>query len=199
MNHLFAWRRNRKKEVCMGRFYSYEEMSYMGIRNPGKNVQISRTAIITNPELLSIGNNVRIDDYVLMTGAIWLRSHIHISSFCSLGGRAGIVMENFSGLSAGVRIFSASDDYSGEFMTNPTVPEEYTNVQEGVVYLREHAIVGANSVILPGIEIGKGAAVGAISLITKNVPEFEIWAGIPAKKIADRKQNMLQLGDALLK
>lgn len=183
----------------MGRFYSYEEMSYMGIRNPGKNVQISRTAIITNPELLSIGNNVRIDDYVLMTGAIWLRSHIHISSFCSLGGRAGIVMENFSGLSAGVRIFSASDDYSGEFMTNPTVPEEYTNVQEGVVYLREHAIVGANSVILPGIEIGKGAAVGAISLITKNVPEFEIWAGIPAKKIADRKQNMLQLGDSLLK
>ncbi len=183
----------------MGRFYSYEEMSYMGIRNPGKNVQISRTAIITNPELLSIGNNVRIDDYVLMTGAIWLRSHIHISSFCSLGGRAGIVMENFSGLSAGVRIFSASDDYSGDFMTNPTVPEEYTNVQEGVVHLREHAIVGANSVILPGIEIGKGAAVGAISLITKNVPEFEIWAGIPAKKIADRKRNMLQLGDALLK
>jgi galactoside O-acetyltransferase len=100
-------------------------------------------------------------------------------------------------LSAGVRIFSASDDYTGEFMTNPTVPERFTNVDAATVYLRKHAIVGANSVILPGIEIGIGAAVGAMSLVTKEVPDFEIHAGCPARKISERKRDLLALEEKL--
>lgn len=181
----------------MGAFYTRKELEELGLRSFGDDVHISKTVVIANPERLSIGSHVRIDDYVLLTGSIWLRSYIHISSFCSLGGRAGIVMQNFSGLSAGVRIFSASDDYSGQAMTNPTVPEKYTNVQAGTVFLRRHSIVGANSVILPCVEIGEGAAIGALSLVTENVPSFEIWAGTPAKKIKDRSRKLLKLEDEL--
>ncbi len=181
----------------MSNFYEEAELREMGFREIGRNVKISRTARIANPSTVSIGDNVRIDDFVLMTGNIWLRSYIHISSYCSLGGRAGIVMHDFSGLSAGVRIFSASDDYTGEFMTNPTVPERFTNVDAATVYLRKHAIVGANSVILPGIEIGIGAAVGAMSLVTKEVPDFEIHAGCPARKISERKRDLLALEEKL--
>lgn len=177
----------------MGRFYSEEELRDLGVREFGEDVRISKSAVIANPEYLKIGSHVRIDDFVLITGSIWLHSYIHISSFCSLGGRAGIVMHDFSGLSAGVRIFSASDDYTGEFMTNPTVPEKFTNVTAATVYLRKHVIVGANSVILPGVEIGVGAAVGALSLVTKDVPEFTIYAGVPAKQIGTRERRLLAL------
>jgi len=182
----------------MGRFYTEKELRDLGVREFGEDVRISKTAIIVKPEYVKIGSHVRIDDYVLMTGSIWLHSYIHISSFCSLGGRAGIVMEDFSGLSAGVRIFSASDDYSGEFMTNPTVPEKFTNVTAATVYLRKHVIVGANSVILPGVEIEHGGAVGAISLVTRDVPAFEIHAGTPAKKVSERKRNLIRLEEQLM-
>jgi len=181
----------------MGRFYSEEELRDLGVSEFGEDVRISKSAVIANPEYLKIGSHVRIDDFVLITGSIWLHSYIHISSFCSLGGRAGIVMHDFSGLSAGVRIFSASDDYTGEFMTNPTVPERLTNVTAATVYLRKHAIVGANSVILPGVDIGIGAAVGAMSLVTRDVPDFEIHAGCPARKISERKRDLLTLEEKL--
>jgi len=179
-------------------FYSDYELRELGIKEFGDDVRISKTVVIANPELLSIGSHVRIDDFVLLTGTIWLRSYIHISSFCSLGGRAGIAMMSYSGLSAGVRIFSASDDYSGEAMTNPTVPEKYTHVEEGTVFIGMHSIVGANSIILPSIEIGQGAAIGALSLVTSNVPAFEIWAGTPAKKIRDRSKRLLALEEQLV-
>lgn len=178
--------------------YSEKELRELGVKF-GKNVQIAKTVRIANPELLTIGDNVRIDDFVLLTGSITLHSFIHISSYCSLGGRAGIIMEDFSGLSAGVRIFSASDDYSGEYMTNPTVPRQFTNVHAATVFLRKHAIVGANSVILPGVEIRQGGAVGAMSLVAKDIPAFEIHAGVPARKISERKKNLLILEEELMR
>ena len=90
-------------------------------------------------------------------------------------------------------MFSASDDYSGAYMTNPTVPENFTNVTAAVVIFEKHSIVGANSVILPGVEIGVGAAVGALSLVNKDVPEFTIYAGVPAKQIGTRERRLLAL------
>ena len=179
-------------------YFNRDELETMGFKSLGEDVLISRKASIPNPANISIGNNVRIDDFVLMTGNIWLRSYIHISAFCSLGGRAGIVMKDFSGLSAGVKVFSASDDYSGAFMTNPTVPENLTNVTAAVVIFEKHSIVGANSVILPGVEVGEGAAVGALSLVTKDVPAFEIHAGVPARKISERKRNLNKLEEQLM-
>lgn len=46
--------------------------------------------------------------------------------------------------------------------------------------------VGANSVVLKGVEIGRGAVVAAGAVVTKNIPPNEIWGGVPAKKIGER-------------
>lgn len=54
------------------------------------------------------------------------------------------------------------------------------------VFIGDGAWIGAYSVIMPGIKIGKGAIIGAHSIVNKNVPDYEIWAGIPAKKIKNR-------------
>jgi acetyltransferase-like isoleucine patch superfamily enzyme len=107
-------------------------------------------------------------------------------------------MEDFSGLSSRVSIYSSNDDYSGNFLTNPTVPSEYTNVSHGDVHLKKHVIVGAGSVILPNVVLEEGVAVGSLSLVTKSVEEYKIVVGNPAKILKDRKRNLKELEWKLL-
>lgn len=78
-------------------------------------------------------------------------------------------------------------------MTNPTVPEQYTNVDYRNVVLERHVIIGSGSVILPGVTIGEGTAVGALSLVAKDLEPFGIYAGSPLKKIKARDKRLLEL------
>lgn len=179
----------------MNTFYSEEELKELGLKNYGKNVLISRNAIIYSPGKLEVGDNVRIDDFCTISGNVTLGSYIHIAQFCSLyGGMAGIRMEDFTGLSSKSNIYATSNDYSGNSMTNPMVPEKYrtTDVDEPVV-LRKHVLVGCMSVILPGVEIGEGSSVGAMSLCTKSLEAWGVYAGVPARKIKDRSKKLLEL------
>lgn len=174
-------------------FYSNEELLELGFKNIGSNVKISRKSSIYTPGEIIIGDNVRIDDFCILSGSITIGSFVHISAYTALYGRYGVVLEDFVTVSGRVLIYSQSDDYSGEFMTNPMVPEEYTNVTGGRVYLKKHSIVAAGSVVFPGITIGEGAAVGAMSLVNKNLDGWFIYAGIPARQIKERKKNIIEL------
>jgi len=108
------------------------------------------------------------------------------------------VLEDFSGISGRVSIYSSNEDYSGNFLTNPTIPAQYANRQHGNVTLKRHAIIGAGSIILPNVEIGIGAAVGALSLVRENCKEFGIYVGNPAKWVKWRSRNLLKLEQELL-
>lgn len=177
-------------------FLSKEELDKIGFKSLGENVLISKMVSVYLPELISIGNNVRIDDFVMLSGEITIENNIHIAPYSALfggAGGAGIVMKNYSGLSSRVTIYSISDDYSGEFMTNPTIPSNYTNVKRGRVIIHEYVIVGATSVILPGVEIGEGTAIGAMSLVDKSLPEWKICSGIPARALKVRSEKLKEL------
>lgn len=58
------------------------------------------------------------------------------------------------------------------------------------VVIDDYAWIGARAMILPGVHIGKGAILGAASTATKNIPNFSIYAGVPAKKIGVRKEKL---------
>ena len=142
-----------------------------------------------------MGNDVRIDDFTTISGNVKLGNYIHIAQFCGLyGGDEGIIMEDFSGLSSKVTIYATSNDYSGNSMTNPMVPAKYKpGDKEAKVVLKKHVIVGVNSVILPGVEIGEGSSVGAMSMCAKSLEPWGIYVGAPAKKIKDRSKKLLEL------
>ena len=181
---------------AMDSYYKREQLELLGFKALGEDVQISRFASIYAPERISIGDHVRIDDYVFLSGDITLHNHIHIAPFCILIGgadHAGIVMHDYSGLSARVTIYSISDDYSGEYMTNPTIPDEYLNILKGKVTINKFVIVGTSAVILPNVEIGEGTAVGAMSLVTRRLPKWKICSGSPAKPIKERSRRLLEL------
>lgn len=179
----------------MNTFYSEEELAELGLKRYGNNVLISRNAILYTPHLLEIGNNVRIDDFTTISGKVVLGDYIHIAQFCGLyGGTAGIFLEDFAGISSKSIVYATSNDYSGNSMTNPMVPEKYkTTDKNAAVYLGKHVVVGCMSVILPGVKIGDGSSVGAMTLCTRDLAEWGVYAGVPAKKINDRSKKLLEL------
>lgn len=167
----------------------------------GENVQISDRASFYGVGRIKIGSNVRIDDFCVLSageGGIEIGSYVHIAVGATLIGAGKITLSDFSNISSRVSIYSSNDDYSGASLTNPTVPDKYKNVVHAPVFLGRHAIVGSGAVILPGIQIGKGVAVGALSLVTKDCEDFGIYAGNPAKRIKERKRDLLLLERKLL-
>lgn len=168
----------------------------MGFASIGENVQISDRATFYGNERIQIGSHARIDDFCVIAageGGVEIGNNVHVAVFSSLIGRGKITLSDFSGLSSRVSVYSSSDDYSGKWMTNPTVPSEFTGVHHADVYIGRHAIVGAGSIILPGVVIEEGVAIGALSLVRKKCFAFGIYMGTPAKRIAERKRDLLEL------
>lgn len=179
----------------MNTFYTEEELSTLGIKQYGKHVLIGKNVMIYNPEKLVLGNDVRIDDFCVLSGNIVLGNNIHISHFCGLyGGDKGIWMEDFSGLSSKVTVYAVSDDYTGRSMTNPMVPAEYKPyAYSAKVCIEKHGIVGAGSIILPGVVVQEGTSIGAMSLVTKTTDPWGVYVGTPAKKMKERSRELLEL------
>lgn len=183
----------------MSNFLDEKELETLGLKSYGKNVLIGRHAVLYSPEKLEIGNNVRIDDFTTISGKVVLGDYIHIAQFCGLyGGTEGIYMEDFTGLSSRVVIYATSNDYSGESLTNPMVPEKYKKTDKNLpVYLRKHVIIGCTSVILPGVDIGIGSSVGAMSMVGKSLEPWGVYAGTPVKKLKERSKKLLLLEEQL--
>jgi len=180
-------------------FYSNDELKAMGFGFLGKDVRLSRKASFYNVANIEIGDFSRIDDFCVLSagdGGISIGRHVHVAVYTSLIGASHIMLSDYCNLSSRVSIYSSSDDYSGSFMTNPTVPEQYTDVRHADVFLGKYVIIGCGSVILPGIVLEEGVAVGALSLISKSCKAFGIYAGGPAKRIKERKRDFLKLAQS---
>ena len=152
-------------------------------------VKIFEPSIIVNIDNIEFGKYVIIDSFVLIQAKKKLKigDHIHIPSFSSITGGGKLVMEDYSGLSSGVRIFTGSDDFKDYGFGNPTIDERFRNLKIGEVHIRKFAIIGANSVVLPNVEIGEGAAVGAGSVVTRDLEPWGIYIG--NKKIGERNKD----------
>jgi len=166
----------------------------------GQDVVIWPMARIVAPETISIGDSVIIDDFVFVAGGArtTIGSFVHIASFSSLAGGGELIMDDFAGLSGGVRIYTGNEDYLGDSLTNPAVPAPYRQPIRSKVRIGRHAIIGANTVVLPGVEIGDGVAIGANSLITKNCEAWTIYAGSPAKPLKPRPRARILALEAKL-
>lgn len=157
------------------------------------NYKIYDGAKVINRDNLEIGGNSQIDDFVFFNCGeeSVIGSFVHISSFCSIIGGGKLYMDHFSGLSAGCRIITGSDDFLGGGLTNPTVPEKYTNVKTSTVRIGKHVILGTNVTVLPGVTIGEGAAVGAGALVRKDLEPWTIYVGVDCKPVKARPSNKI--------
>lgn len=178
----------------MNGFYSIEELKGFDFKSFGTNVLISKKVSLYGAKNMSFGDNVRIDDFCIFVGNITIKNNVHVASFCGLHASHGsITFEDFSAVSANSTIYAGSDDYSGDFLTNPTIPEQYTRTISSDVIIGKHAIIGSSCVILPNSQIPEGTAIGAMSLVTKPLEKWSVYVGTPCKKIKDRSKKLLEL------
>jgi len=183
-----------------GRFLETKELLESGLKSVGKNVRVHSNANLYGLENIELGDNCRIDDFALIiaTGKLVIGRHVSVHPYCFLGAKYGIEIDDYSTLAPGVKIFSSSDDYGGEFLTGPTVDFEKTGGKRGMVSLGRHVIVGSGTVILPSVNLREGSSVGALSLVNKDLDPWSIYAGIPAKRLRDRKRDLLTLEKDLM-
>jgi len=174
-------------------FYSDNDLHNLGLKNFGENVLISKKCSIYDAQNISIGNNVRIDDFCLLSGKIKIGNYVHISAYSALYAKFGIEIDNYCGISPRCTLLSATDDFSGDFMISPLVKEKFTNVTGGKIVMEKFTQIGVQSVVMPNVIFKEGAVCGAFSFVNKNLEEWGIYAGIPARKIKNRNRKIIEL------
>lgn len=175
-------------------FLDARAVAALGLKSVGRGVRISDRAALHNPELLEIGDHSRIDDFCVVSGHVSLGRNVHIAVFCNLaGGAEGIVMGDFSGLACGCHVFTQSDDYSGRHLTNPTVPARWRGTTHAPVRIGRHCIVGTGTIVMPGAHLAEGVSVGAASLVRRPTQPWGVYLGVPARRIATRQRDLLEL------
>lgn len=177
-------------------FYYSDELRALGFASVGEGASVSRDCTIIGLDRIHLGPGVRVDSCACIFatgGMLRLEGWNHVGGHCHLSAAADLTIEAYAGLSQGVRIYTATDDYSGASLVGPCVPPEYRNPHIAPITIGRHSVVGSGTVILPGCNLAEGAAVGALSLVTKPLSAWTLYHGNPAKRIKRRSQNALAL------
>ncbi len=178
------------------------DLKDFGFKSIGKNVRISSDVRIYGQANISIGNNVRIDDFAILSavnGFINIGNYVFIARNSHLSGFLGIEMHDFSSMAANTVIYSASDDYSGDYLTAQAIPQKYTAHIGGTVIVGKHVIIGSSCTIIGSCNIGEGCSIGAMSLVQKELLPWGVYVGIPCKRLKERKKGLLELEKQFLK
>lgn len=160
-------------------------MSMHGI--PGvKTFEYTKIVGIDN---ITFGHDIIIDDFVFIYATTPMRfgNYVHIACFASIIGGAELVVDDFVAISHGARLLTSTDDFKDWGFGNSTVPSRFRNVTRKPIHIGRFCIVGANSVILPGVTIGEGAMVGANSVVTRDLLPWGVYIG--NKRISERNRE----------
>ena len=175
-------------------YYSSIELEKIGFKSIGHDVLISKKTSIYMPEKITIANYVRIDDFSLLIGNIDVESYVHIGAYCGLhaSGKGRIIFKKYSGISSNVNVYASSDSFDGEYMTGRHgILDSCTNVLYGEVVFGEYSQCGTGCTILQNAKLGEGTAIYAMSLVNEELLPWSIYAGIPCKKVKERRKDLL--------
>ena len=158
----------------------------------GEAVQVFAGALVLRPEVIAIGDRSRIDDFSRLEGGQGLEIgvHVHVSSFCSVFGGGRCLLGDHAGMAQGSRVITGSEQVDAAM--SAVSPPGWRDVKTSTVVLDHLSFLGTNAVMLPGTSLGVGAVIAAGSVVTKKVPDWEIWAGVPARSVGGRDAEALR-------
>jgi acetyltransferase-like isoleucine patch superfamily enzyme len=144
---------------------------------------------IVGLENINFGTNIIIDDFTFIyaTTPMFFGNFVHIACFSSIIGGADLLIEDYVAISQGARVLTGTDDFKDWGFGNSTVPLKYRNVSRQPIHIGKFCIIGANSVVLPGVTIGEGAMVGAGSVVTRDLASWGVYIG--NRRISERNKE----------
>lgn len=152
---------------------------------------IYEPCLILNPDAVTIDDTARIDSFTKIEGGqgVVIGPYVHVSSFSHINiGGGAVHLDEHVAIASGVKVLSGSNMPAGVSMSAAS-PSSMQVVKRAVTRIQPYAFLGVNSVVMPGVTVGEGALVGAGAVVTKDVPPYEIWAGVPARKIGERERH----------
>ncbi len=142
-------------------------------------------AMVLHPENITLGRNVYVGHYAILKGyyrnEMVIGDQTWIGQQCFFHSAGGITVGQRVGVGPGVKILTSVHTEAGR-----DVPVLFSPVETAPVVIEDDADLGINSVILPGVRVGRGAIVGAGAVVTENVPPYAVVAGVPARVLRYR-------------
>ncbi len=115
-----------------------------------------------------------------MSSGLYLKNNVAISPRCRLDTRGTITIGENVGIAEDVIILTADHNIKSS---------NFDGQNKGVT-IGDYAWIGTRAMILPGVSLGRGSVIAAGAVVTKSVPEYEIWGGVPARKIGIRVKDL---------
>lgn len=177
-------------------FLSYFVLAAKRAKFRSMKVRISRRAVITIDSgcIFNVGKNVSVGDGTLLiavsdplsqetSASLFIGENTSINEYCNI--RA-----------SGCQISIGDDCLFGQFATiigsnhgiapHSLIREQAWDATKTGINVGNDVWIGSHAVILPGVNIGNGAVIAAGAIVNRDVPSFEIWGGVPARKISSR-------------
>jgi galactoside O-acetyltransferase len=174
-------------------FLSRDVLRGLGFAKLGDDVLIHRTVVIVDCGTISLGSRIRIDPYVIISnrGGVVFGDNIHIGGHSVLAGSATIYMGDFVNISHYVGIYTSNENTSGRVLSHPTVIVEPQSARTASISFGGHSGVGHGSLVLPGARFAEGSILGALSRVGRPLKPWTTYAGIPARKMRERRRDVL--------
>jgi len=173
------------KTIKKNRTHGTGEFNFEDFRRLGKDVIFERGVLVFHPENIEIGENVYIGHYTILKGyyknVMTIGDHTWIGAQCFLNSAGGLQIGRAVGIGPKVTILTSQHN-----KYDRSLPVYFSQIEFSEVILGDGCDIGAGAIILPGTKIGEGAIIGAGAVVTNTVPAYEIWAGVPARKIGVR-------------
>jgi len=152
----------------------------------GKNVVFETGVLVFHPKNISLGNNIYVGHYTILKGyhknTLIIGNNVWIGQGCFFHSAGGIKIGNDVGIGPGVKIVT-----SAHKLDEIDKPILNSTIAFAPVVIEDNCDIGIGAILLAGVRIGRGAQVGAGAVVTANVPDYAIVAGVPAKIIRKRK------------
>jgi acetyltransferase-like isoleucine patch superfamily enzyme len=162
----------------------YEEQDGLERAEP----EIYEPVVQTRPAFINIHPTARIDSFVKLEGGEGLRigRYVHIASFAHLGiGGGETLVDDYAAVASHGMIISGSNQPDALSMS-ACAPKDIQRIKKARTVVSRYAVVLAGAVVGPGVTLHEGAVLAAGAVTMRDVPAWEIWAGVPARFLRKR-------------
>lgn len=162
----------------------------------GRDVRLFEPLVVLQPEMIEIGDEVRIDSFAHIRGGLGLviGPWVHIADHTSINVGGGVVEFGAeSAVAAGGRVLGGTADPSYPSMSAAARPTRQ-HAKRMLTTIGPRAVVSLNAIVMPGCHLGEGAVLAPLSKAVCPIPAWEIWSGNPAQFFKHRARRSADAG-----